>query len=345
MPRFHTSTVYDSATDQMIVFGGMQNGSAGPLNDVWSGQQVIADGQAMHVSTDWVQVLPSGVAPSPRYGHAAIYDGISNRMILFGGATGTTSATCLQDLWVLDDANSANGTPDWLALATSGSIPPARLNHNAVYDPATDTLIVFGGANCSGGYFSDVWTLSNANGEGGTPTWSQLFPTGSQPAARENSSAIYDSANNILTIYAGDAGGTGLSDVWTLSNANGSGGTPQWTQLSPSGTAPHYRTGQSGVYDSTTNRMIIYGGVNSVTGTYYIGDTWILTNANGLGGTPTWIPETVGGTAPLRRFHSAFFDSQFNSMIVFGGDSQITQTPADDHLFVLSSANGLSTRR
>jgi hypothetical protein len=338
-PRYRSSAIYDSVTDQMIVFGGEQGGTAGALNDVWSEQQVVADGQASQVTMNFVQVFPTGSAPSPRFGHSAFYDGASNRMIVFGGAT--TSAACLNDLWALDDPNSAHGVPAWLSLTPSGTAPIARMNHNAVYDPATNTMIVYGGTNCAGGYFGDVWTLSNANGSGGTPTWTQLSPSGAGPAARENASAVYDSVNNILTIYAGDAGGSGFSDVWTLTNANGQGGTPLWTQLAPTGTAPKPRTGQSAVYDSVNNRMLVFGGINALTGTGYLGDTWILTSANGLGATPTWIALHVTGTAPLRRLHSAFYNSTLNDMVVFGGDSQITQSPADDHVFILSVANGI----
>jgi len=339
VPRYHATAIYDAATDQMVVFGGLQNGSAGAVNDLWSEQRVAADGQAAAVSTDWVQRFASGTPPSARFGHVGIYDSISNRLIVFGGATAPTK--CLNDLWALDDANSSLGAPTWLKQTAFGTAPTKRMNSSAAYDPATNVLMVFGGTNCSGGYLSEVWTLSNANGSGGTPVWTQLAPTGIGPAERENSSAIYDSANNILTIYGGDAGGNGLSDVWTLANANGQGGTPQWTQLAPTGTAPAARTGQSAVYDTANNRMIIFGGINSVTGSGYMNDTWILTNANGLGGTPSWMPETVTGTAPLRRFHNAFYSATFNEMIVFGGNSQITQTPADDHVFVLSVANGL----
>lgn len=337
--RYHTSAVYDVVTDQMIVFGGMQNGTAGPLNDVWGELQVAADGESAHVSTNWVPVYPTGTAPAARFGHTAIYDSSSNNMVLFAGATSSTA--CLQDLWILDDANSADGTPAWLNMTASGTAPAARTNHIAAYDPGSNTMIVFSGTNCSSGYFSDVWTLSNANGEGGTPTWTQLLPSGSQPAARENSSAIYDSVNNILTIYGGDSGGNGFSDVWTLSNANGHGGTPQWTQLSPTGTAPHARTGQSSVYDSVDNRMIIFGGSDSLTSTSYLSDTWILTNANGLGGAPAWKQLAVTGRTPQEGFHCAFYSSAYNTMIVFAGESFITEEPADDHIFVLSKANGL----
>lgn len=338
--RYHTSAVYDVTTDQMVVFGGQQN-SLVPLGDVWSSPKIVAAGQTITTTPyHWVQVFPTGTAPSARYGHGAAYDSVSNRMILFAG--GTSSTQCLNDLWVLDDANSANGTPAWVPLSPTGTLPPARLNHNAAYDPSTNTLIVFGGSNCAGGYLSDVWVVSNANGEAGTPRWRHLLPSGVAPSARENSSAIYDSANNMLTIYAGDAGSTGLSDVWTLSHANGQGGTPVWTHLLPTGTPPSARTGQSSVYDATNNRMIVFGGINAVTGTQFLNDTWILTTANGIGGTPSWISEKVTGTAPQRRFHAAFFSSANDDMVIFGGESQISQQPSDDRVFILLQANGLT---
>ncbi len=339
VPRYHSAAIYDSVTDQMVVFGGQQTGSGGALNDVWAEQQIVADGQAAHVGTNWVQVLPSGTAPGARFGHSGTYDAGSNRMIVFGG--GTSSTTCLNDLWLLDDANSSLGSPTWIGESASRTPPAARMNHSAVYDSVKNVLIVFGGSSCAGGYFSDVWTLANANGEGGSPTWVKVTPATAGPAARENASAIYDSVNNVLTIYAGDAGSSGFSDVWILTNANGHGGTPRWTQLLPTGTAPPARTGQSAVYDSSNNRMIMFGGINSLTGSGFLNDTWILTSPNGSGGTPGWIVEKVTGTAPLRRFHSAFYSSAFNDLVIFGGESQISQSPADDHVFVLSGANGL----
>lgn len=336
-PRGHPSAGYDAATDQMIVFGGQTASSGvGPLNDVWSEVGVVAAGQASSVGTNWVQVFPSGTPPAPRFGQTGIYDSNSNRMIIFGGGSSTTS--CLRDVWLLDDANSANGTPDWISVTPSGTEPSARMNQTAVYDPTKNVLIVFGGTNCASGYFQDVWVLTNANGEGGTPTWTKLNTANTPPAARENSSAIYDSVNNVLLIYAGDAGGAGFSDVWALSNANGQAGTPRWREFSPAGTPPNGRTGQSTVYDSAHNRMIMFGGINAINGTRFLYDSWILSNANSLGGTPTWTAETVSGTAPERYFHAAFYSTADNDLVVFGGDSQIG---TEDHIFILSSANGL----
>ncbi len=336
--RYYTSAIYDGSTDQMVLFGGQ--GATAPLNDLWSTPSIVAAGQTnTKTPYRWVQLFPAGTPPAVRYGHVAVYDGVSNRMIVFGG--GTSSATCLNDAWVLDDANSSGGSPTWLPLEPTGTFPAGRLNFNGAYDPTSNSLIIFGGSNCASGYLSDVWVLSGANGENGTPTWTQLSPVGIGPSARENSSAIYDSVNNVLTVFGGDAGGSGLSDVWTLSHANGQGGTPTWTQLLPTGTAPSARTGQSAVYDSANNRMIVFGGNSTLTGIRPLNDTWILSYANGIGGTPAWTSLKVTGSAPQRCFHTAFYSAADNDMIVFGGLSQIQPSPWDDRAFILSVANGL----
>jgi hypothetical protein len=337
-PRYHHTGIFDSVTDQMVIFGGLQQ-SGLPLNDVWAAPGIVTAGQTV-TTTPYLlqQVFPTGTLPAARYGHGAAYDSVSNRMIVFGGATSSTA--CLNDYWLLDDANSTDGTPSWVPEIASGTPPPARMQFVAQYDTSSNSLIIFGGNNCAAGYLNDVWVLNNANGSVGTPTWTQLSPAGVAPSPRENASAIFDSVNNVLTIFAGDAGSTGLDDVWTLTNANGTGGTPTWTHVTPTGTAPSARTGQSSVYDSTNNRMIMYGGINALTGTDFLEDTWILTFANNIGGTPAWSLEKVTGTAPQRRFHIAFFSSSDDDLIIFGGQSQI-ESMADDRTFILSGANGL----
>jgi hypothetical protein len=64
-----------------------------------------------------------------------------------------------------------------------------------------------------------------------------------------------------------------------LSNANGLGGAPVWTQVTASGTAIVPRFGSRAIYDSATNRMIVFGG--SVQGSV-TNETWVLSNANGV---------------------------------------------------------------
>jgi hypothetical protein len=317
----------------MIIFGG-QSTSGTDLNDVWVGMTSTTEDEGFTAET------PSGTAPQVRYGHVATYDPNSNRMTIFGGGTGTP-LTCLNDNWILTGANGQSGTPTWINSTPSGIAPTPRVYSGGVYDSDTNSMIVFGGSNCSGEYFNDVWVLSNANGESGNSTWVQLTPSGTSPPARESGSAVYDSANNILTIYGGDAGGSPFADVWVLSNANGTGGTPVWAQLFPTGSPPIARTGQTATYDSVSDRMTIFGGINNDGTT--LTDTWVLTSANGLGGSPSWIQIATQGTAPSLAYHSAVYAQAADNMYVFGGSSSQSKLQTDDHAFTLSGANGISS--
>ena len=279
--RFSQTAVFDPTTQSTIIFGGQQTSDSTNLNDVWLSSTSISGDDP----ETYTLLQPAGTAPAPRFGHVAIYDSNSNRMTVFGGGEGLPGP-CANDVWILDGANGQTAGASWLPITASGTAPSARTLHTGVYDPAANTLTIFGGSNCSGGYFNDVWMLSNANGQGGTPTWTKLTPGGSIPAARESSTAIYDPANHTMTIYGGDAGGAAFGDVWVLSNANGQGGAPAWTQLSPTGTTPFARTGHTAVYDSVNNCMTIFGGFDSFAGATTFADAWVLTFANGIGGTP-----------------------------------------------------------
>jgi Galactose oxidase, central domain len=201
-------------------------------------------------------------------------------------------------------------------------------------------MIVFGGNNCGSTYYNDVWVLMNANGLSGTPTWSRLSPTGTPPAVRAYTSAVYDPNTNRLIVFGGYNRSI-LGDLWVLTNANGTAGSPQWIQLTPSGSAPSNRYGHSAVYDAANNRMIVYGGTTG--GTTILSDTWVLSNANGLGGSPAWTLTVAGtGSAPARSLHNALYDPASNKMIIFGGKPQSQLgIVSDDHINVLNDANGL----
>ena len=152
-------------------------------------------------------------------GHSSVYDQATNTMIVFGGLS----------VLGFDDTNAvflyapANGDGFWSTLIPNGAAgsPVARDSHTAVYDSANNRLIVFGGELFSSGTaLNDVWVLSNANGQGGTATWTQLSPSGTPPRVRSLHTAVYDPATNVMTVFGGvGSNGLGLSDVWVLSHA------------------------------------------------------------------------------------------------------------------------------
>jgi len=336
---FHgTSAVFDPTTDSLIVFGGRSSTQAN-LNDVW----LLSGANGLAGTPQWSNPIPNEASgsPLPRSGHSAVYDSVNNRMIIFGGCEGYCLPV-LNDVWVLTNANGTGGTPTWIPLSPVGGPPPARTRPVAIYDSAANSMTIFAGQDggSGGDTYSDVWVLSNANGLGGTPTWTQLSPSGGPPPGQYGPSATYDSTNNIMTVFGGGAQGTGIDTnaVWTLSNANGEGGTPVWTKIVANGApgSPTKRAFHTAVYDPGSNRMTIFGGNNN-TGVP-LNDAWVLSNANGLGGSATWTKLSPTGTPPLaRNSHAAGYDTTNNRMMVFGGTSE----GWFNSVWVLTTANGL----
>lgn len=274
---------------------------------------------------------------------SAVYNPATNVMIVFAGESWGRSS--LSNAVLLQ--TPANGNGKWSTLIADGTAgsPAARWGHTAVYDSASNRMIVFGGQALGAPYFSDVWVLTNADGQGGAATWSQLSPSGSSPEPRWSHTAIYDTANNRMILFGGANASQTFSDVWALSNANGLGGTPSWTQLSPGGSAPKGVYASSVVYDSANNIMTVFGGENLARDTFTNG-VWTLSHANGLGGTPQWTNILADGAAgsPAKRWnHSAVYDIVNNRMTIFGGGafSGPASVSCLNDAWVLANANGL----
>src|SRR5262249_17398553 len=71
------SAVYDPVRDHVVVFGGITD-NAERTNQVWA--LSLSDKPA------WTQLTPSGVSPSPRVNHSAIYDPVRDRMVVYAGS-------------------------------------------------------------------------------------------------------------------------------------------------------------------------------------------------------------------------------------------------------------------
>jgi len=73
---------------------------------------------------------------------------------------------------------------------------------------------------------------------------------------------------------------TPLGDAWQLTL----GGTPTWSALTPSGTAPAPRFAGATVYDTIRDRMLVVSGTDFVN---YFDETWAL-QFTGLGAISDW---------------------------------------------------------
>lgn len=229
----------------------------------------------------------------------------------------------------------------WQNLAP-GNPPPGRDSATGVYDVLTNRMIIFGG-NASGSItnaavFNDTWVLSNANGADATPPgWTMLTPAGSLPPVRWGHSAVYDDVNNRMIVFGGhpNVGGCGPvhGDLWVLKDANGMG-SPEWIQLVPAGATPGAKVHHVAGYDSASNRMIIFqGGPSScVQGPNTV---WILNNANGLGGAPSWEQLAPTGGPPPSSGAEGVYDEVTNRLICW------FYFPDQLSVWVLEKANGL----
>ncbi|MCC7202183.1 MAG: hypothetical protein IT393_05880 [Nitrospirae bacterium] len=318
------SAVYDEGADRMIIFGGIVPG--GLSADLWGLQDVTG------ASPVWNHVSTGGsFLPSARTGHKAVYDRDGKRMVIWGGV-GQNEDFIVDRLWVLTNADGSGGTPAWIQLSEgAGQIPSSRLGFSMVYDPGSNRVILFGGAETDGDtttLLNDVWVLTNANGLGGDPAWVNITPaSGSIPNPRMMHSAVYDSNNNRMIVFGGGAKSGPLNDVWVLTHANGldengQDASPSWQPLTVSGNLPDARTGHAAVFNPSKNSMTIFGGADGQEG--LLDDLWIMENANGIEGPAIWSSGIIFHNSKVsypdaRANHSAVINVENDTMAVFGG--------------------------
>jgi hypothetical protein len=305
---------YDSATDRLILNGGY-NPCLG-WSDVW----VLENALANDGTSRWRQLSPLGTPPPGRHSHGLAYDPGTNRLIVHGGVGGVA----YRDTWVLTGANGL-GQQEWIQLPDYPGNP--RSSFATAYDAVNNRLIVFSGEVQDVGAVNDVWVLKDANGLG-SPEWIKLAPTGAAPHPRHGRTAAYDPGSNRLIVFGGDQGPGSPSnpsghenDLWVLTNANGLGGVPAWIRLAPQGAPPLPRAFHALAYDPRTNQLYLFGGYKgyfgSLTGHVALGDTWLLANANGVGGSPRWIEAPITGPAP--RYLGAEASGGSAALVVFQG--------------------------
>ena len=94
-----------------------------------------------------------------------------------------------------------------------------------------------------------------------------------------------------------------------------------WSNLIVQGAAgsPANRLQHVAIYESSSNTMTIFGGSGAH---MFLGDTWVLSHANGLGGTPVWTRLSASGPVPSGRYNNVGVDTVNNLMVMFGSGFQ-----------------------
>lgn len=144
-PRRDHTLVQDVPRQRMILFGG--DGQAGPLDDVW---QLGLPGVPQ-----WVRLLPDGVSPGPRRGHAAVFDWNLHRMVVFGGDNGLN---CTHRSYALRFFNTPPDSVVWQELFPREPLPLVRTEHAVCQMPGGVLgLFMCGGEDAT--LFDDVWRM------------------------------------------------------------------------------------------------------------------------------------------------------------------------------------------
>ena len=197
-------------------------------------------------------------------------------------------------------------TAAWANLEPTGDVPPARATHAMAYDSDGGKVILFGGDNRRESLYRDTWAYDPA-----ANTWTELDPAGKVPSAREASAMVYDSVNGKVILFGGEGSRDQLNDLWAYDPAANT-----WTELDPAGEVPSARARHALVYDSVTDKVILFGGeVGFLDAAHAFNDLWAYDPVAN-----TWTElKPAGDVPPARALHALAYDSDSGKVILSGG--------------------------
>ena len=285
-PRLFAGMAYHAATGRVVLFGGLtcttsSCSALASLADTWTWDGV-----------DWTEQSPP-TSPPPTVAPAFSSDEAHAQVVMFGGATCSSSCTMLTGTWTWDGAN-------WSLRSPSAS-PPARLSSAMTDDLGSQRVVLFGGEDSNGVFLADTWAWDGA-------TWTQVQGT-SSPPGRLGAGLVYAPSLHEDVLFGGLSGlytSDLLDDTWFLS-ASG------WTMLAR--TWPQNRWGAVMAYDSDRQQTVLFGGSDS--GPEY-NDTWVWDGNS-------WSEMHPQHSPPPRFWANMAYDSVRKQIVLFGG---VTCTPA-----------------
>jgi acetyl esterase/lipase len=242
------------------------------------------------VNGSWTQET-AGMPPSTRSHAASAYDAAHHVVIVFGGQP-YTGLTELADTWAWDGT-----THSWSQKQAGNAVgaPPGRTDAAMAFDPASGTVVMFGGAS-AGTPLGDTWTWNGS-------TWSQQPAVG--PSPRAGAAMAFDASSGHVVLFGGhDSTTKALGDTWSWD-----GTAKAWTQLNVT-SSPPARTGTSMV-SFGSGGALLSGGADASGAP--LGDTWLF-----QGG--VWTNKTPSGANPAPRQGAGLsFDSSQGVAVLFGG--------------------------
>lgn len=310
---YSSGGVYDPATDTWSATSQGTNcpqnriaHSANWLNNrmyIWGGWRGVNDfdtGAIYNPSTDtWTEMAQDANTPTARRGHAGFNLIEDDALYIWGGAVlGSPGA---------DGAIYRDGA--WSPWNTAGE-PVERNDFVAVTDDFHGNFIVWGGRG--------DWNFSFLDNGGkfdvDPPAWDGI-PSAGAPSERKDAAGVISggvcTSSPAVIIWGGQDDTVGYLDTGGIYNPAGSG---SWIGATPEGdNLPTRRISHTAVMDTTTDRMIVWGGTIPSYGSVDTGgvldlcdDSWTATDL--------WDADLPG----RRLNHTAVWTGK--SMIVWGGN-------------------------
>jgi hypothetical protein len=264
--RYDALVACREATGDVLLLFGRADHAGGTLSDGWR-----FDG------TTWIPL--TGTLPPQRLDSVMVYDSARDRVVLFGGLSGSTR---LQDTWEWNGASWGNPNP--------AVKPPPRRAHAMAFDRKRAVTVLFGGDGTQA-FLNDLWEW---NGTAWTDH-SALFP----PAGGPGNHMCFDPSHENVLLFNGlfwswdgaswqqyfplipPLGGAIVADLHrrrvVMPFGNGDEFTWEWDgaqwdiRLQAS---PFYRDTAAVAYDPTRRRVVVFGGSSSASGV--TDDTWIF---------------------------------------------------------------------
>ncbi|MFX0075813.1 MAG: Kelch repeat-containing protein [Candidatus Hermodarchaeota archaeon] len=282
--RGNPGMAYDSESDKVVIFGGW-NATTTPYSSTW-----IFD----YNSDKYTEKKPSP-APIRRAEAGVVYDSQRDMIVIFGGRESFTDTGDFNDSWTYD-CNTDTWTELFPVIA-----PSPRRAVGMAYDSESDRIILFGGQSGVSVevFFNETWV-----GIPGSNTWQKMSPV-LAPPARFSHSMAYDNESDRVILFGGYSGSSFFSDTWAYDY-----NTNSWEELINT-THPSARGAPAMVYDSESDRIVLFGGAGT---SPTFDDTWVYDyNSN------SWTQQNPPESPPARSRHGGAYDSQSDRFIIYGG--------------------------
>lgn len=204
--------------------------------------------------------------PAARVNAAMTWDGVSNKVLLFGGTTSSPAPS--GQTWLYDGV-------DW-TLVSPPTSPAGRFGAELAFDSVRNVVVLYGGWTSPiaiGVANDETWEWNGA-------TWTQRFPT-TTPGGLFNYAMAFDQSRGRTVVYGGAltlAFPIAQNGTWEFDGAT-------WTQIGTVGSpGPLERASMS--YHAASQRLVLFGGVDQAgvatdTTWLYDGATWTAANVPG----------------------------------------------------------------